>query len=146
MAVQARRIINDAVVRKAARPGEKLLDRAFAFAFKGLVYPQIWEDPVVDMEGLAIERDSRIVCIASGGCNALSYLVADPAAVVAVDLNRAHVALGRLKAAAIRHLPSWRRTMMFPSHTSPWTSVGVPESPSIGPASSIAASTASRSV
>lgn len=113
MAVQARRIIDDAVVRKAARPGEKLLDRAFAFAFKGLVYPQIWEDPVVDMEGLAIERDSRIVCIASGGCNALSYLVADPAAVVAVDLNRAHVALGRLKAAAIRHLPTYERFRRF---------------------------------
>ncbi|WP_338445780.1 DUF3419 family protein [Pelagerythrobacter marensis] len=113
MTVQAKRIIDDAVVRKAAKPGERLLDRAFALAFKGLVYAQIWEDPVVDMEGLAIEPDSRVLCIASGSCNALSYLVADPAQVVAVDLNRAHVALGRLKIAAIRHLPTYDRFRRF---------------------------------
>lgn len=113
MTVQAKRIIDDAVVRKTAKPGEKLLDRAFAFAFKGLVYAQIWEDPLVDMEGLAIERDSRVLCIASGSCNALSYLTADPAQVVAVDLNRAHVALGQLKIAAIRHLPTYDRFRRF---------------------------------
>jgi S-adenosylmethionine-diacylglycerol 3-amino-3-carboxypropyl transferase len=84
---------------------ERLLDRAFALAFRGLVYAQIWEDPVVDMEALDIQPDSRIVTIASGSCNALSYLTADPAQVTAVDLNTAHIALGRLKIAALRHLP-----------------------------------------
>ena len=113
MAVVAKRIIDDAVVRKDAKAGEKLLDKAFALAFKGLVYPQIWEDPVVDMDGLEIGPGMRVMCIASGSCNALSYLTADPAEIVAVDLNRAHVALGRLKIAAIRHLPNYERLRRF---------------------------------
>jgi hypothetical protein len=50
MAAQAKRIIEDAVVRKDAGLGDKLLDKAFALAFKGLVYAQIWEDPIADME------------------------------------------------------------------------------------------------
>ena len=79
--------------------------RAFAFAFQGLVYAQIWEDPVADMAALEIPAGGRIVTIASGGCNALSYLTADPGQIVAVDLNTAHIALGRLKIAALRHLP-----------------------------------------
>lgn len=98
-------LVTQAVVRHEADTGGKFLDRAFAFAFKGLVYAQIWEDPVVDMEALAIRPDSRIITIASGGCNALSYLTADPQAIIAVDLNTAHLALNKLKIAAVRHLP-----------------------------------------
>jgi S-adenosylmethionine-diacylglycerol 3-amino-3-carboxypropyl transferase len=109
MATRAKRIIEDAVVRKDAGLGDKMLDKAFALAFKGLVYAQIWEDPVVDIEGLDMHPDARVMCIASGSCNALSYLTANPASVTAVDLNRAHVALGRLKIAAIKHLPSYER-------------------------------------
>src|SRR5512147_338876 len=116
MATQAKRIIEDAVVRKDAKVGDKLLDKAFALAFKGLVYAQIWEDPVVDMEGLAIQPDSRVMCIASGSCNALSYLTAGPQSVTAVDLNHAHVALGRLKIAAIKHLPNYERFHRFFAH------------------------------
>ncbi|MGB3806038.1 MAG: DUF3419 family protein [Erythrobacter sp.] len=116
MTVQPKRIIADAVVRKEASAKDRLLDKAFALAFNGLVYAQIWEDPVVDMEGLAIEPDSRVMCIASGSCNALSYLTADPAQVTAVDLNRAHVALGRLKITAIRHLPNYERFHRFFGH------------------------------
>jgi len=116
MAQAAKRIIEDAVVRKEAGLGDKLLDKAFALAFRGLVYAQIWEDPVVDMEGLALTPESRVMCIASGSCNALSYLTAGPASVTAVDLNRAHVALGRLKIAAIRHLPNYERFHRFFAH------------------------------
>jgi S-adenosylmethionine-diacylglycerol 3-amino-3-carboxypropyl transferase len=65
------------VVRHEAETGQRLLDRA-ALAFRGLVYAQIWEDPVVDMAALAIEPQHRIVTIASGSCNALSYLTAGP--------------------------------------------------------------------
>ncbi|MEW4448241.1 DUF3419 family protein [Qipengyuania sp. JC766] len=111
------RIIDDAVVRKEGKRGEKLLDKAFATAFKGLVYAQIWEDPVIDMEGLEIRPDSRVMCIASGSCNALSYLIADPAEVTAVDLNRAHVALGRLKIAAVKHLDNYERFRRFFVHS-----------------------------
>jgi S-adenosylmethionine-diacylglycerol 3-amino-3-carboxypropyl transferase len=101
------KLVSKAVVRHDAGAGAKLLDKAFAFAFKGLVYAQIWEDPVVDMAALAIRPDSRIVTIASGGCNALSYLTADPQAITAVDLNGAHLALNRLKIAAVRYLPDY---------------------------------------
>ncbi len=116
MATQAKRIIEDAVIRKDAKVGDKLLDKAFALAFKGLVYAQIWEDPVVDMEGLDIQPDSRVMSIASGSCNALSYLTANPASVTAVDLNHAHVALGKLKIAAIKHLPNYERFHRFFAH------------------------------
>lgn len=84
-----------------------LSERLFAHVFKGLVYPQIWEDPEVDMEALQIHSGHRIVTIASGGCNAMSYLTADPASVEAVDLNTAHVAFNRLKLAAITRLPNY---------------------------------------
>lgn len=113
MAQSARRIIDEAVIREEASLGDKLLDKAFALAFRGLVYAQIWEDPLVDMEGLAIAPGMRVMSIASGSCNALSYLTADPDAVTAVDLNRAHIALSHLKIAAIRHLPSYERFCRF---------------------------------
>ena len=105
--------ISGAVVRQQAEARERLLDKAFAFAFKGLVYAQIWEDPVVDMDALEIGPGQNVVTIASGGCNALSYLVADPAQITAVDLNTAHVALNRLKIAAVRHLPDQAHLRRF---------------------------------
>jgi len=104
--------VKAAAVQSGELSKQGLLERAFAFAFRGLVYAQIWEDPLVDMEALAITPDSRIVTIASGGCNVLSYLTAYPAAITAVDLNTAHVALNRLKLTAALHLPdhaSFRR-------------------------------------
>ena len=107
MASQPNRKIAAAVVREDAERKQRLLDRAFALAFKGLVYAQIWEDPVVDMEALAIEPGNRIATIASGGCNVFSYLTADPAEIVAVDLNTAHVALNNLKRVAIQRLPDY---------------------------------------
>ena len=83
-----------------------MLERLFAFVFDGLVYPQIWEDPVVDLDAMAIEPGHHVVAITSGGCNVLSYLTADPERITAVDLNQAHLSLLKLKQAAIRHLPS----------------------------------------
>lgn len=103
--VQAGKVIDKAVIQHGVASKQGLLERGFAFAFKGLVYAQIWEDPVVDLEALAIQPDNHVVTIASGGCNVLSYLTANPAAITAVDLNTAHVALGNLKLVAARHLP-----------------------------------------
>ncbi|WP_323982161.1 DUF3419 family protein [Novosphingobium aureum] len=107
------RLIEGAVVRDTAGRSARLLDKAFALAFKGLVYAQIWEDPVADMAALQITPESRILTIASGSCNALSYLTADPAAITCVDLNTAHVALGKLKLAAIRHLTDYAHLRRF---------------------------------
>ena len=84
-----------------------VLERVFTLAFSRLVYPQIWEDPVVDMKALEIGPGHEVVAIASGGCNVLSYLTADPARITAVDLNGAHIALGKLKICALQHLPDY---------------------------------------
>ncbi len=96
--------LEQAVHRHRAASKAGISERLFTLAFRGLVYPQIWEDPLVDMAALALKPDSRVLAIASGGCNALSYLTAGPAEVVAVDLNGAHVALGNLKKAALKTL------------------------------------------
>ena len=77
------------------------LERLFTLMFKGFVYNQIWEDPDVDLEALALGPGHRLVTIASGGCNVLNYLAADPERIIAVDLNPNHVALTRLKLAAL---------------------------------------------
>jgi S-adenosylmethionine-diacylglycerol 3-amino-3-carboxypropyl transferase len=97
--------LNEAVRRNRVLSREGLLEVLFAHMFRGLVYPQIWEDPEIDMEALAITPDCHVVAIASGGCNILSYLIANPARITAVDLSKAHVALNRLKLAAARYLP-----------------------------------------
>ncbi len=90
-----------------------VLERLFTLAFKRLVYPQIWEDPVVDMKALDIGPGHEVIAIASGGCNVLSYLMADPASVTAVDLNGAHIALGRLKICAAQNLPDYESFFRF---------------------------------
>jgi S-adenosylmethionine-diacylglycerol 3-amino-3-carboxypropyl transferase len=74
-----------------------LQERLFTLAFRQLVYPQIWEDPNIDREALRLGPTDRLIAIASGGCNVLSYLIDDPQEIIAVDLNGAHVALNRLK-------------------------------------------------
>ncbi|MCP5363625.1 MAG: DUF3419 family protein [Hyphomicrobiales bacterium] len=98
----------------ASRRG--ILERLFTTAFKGFVYPQIWEDPEVDLEALCLTPDSRLVTIASGGCNVLNYLTEAPAKIHAIDLNANHVALTRLKLAAVRHLPDYETFFRFFGH------------------------------
>ncbi len=98
--------LHTAIRQNRALSGQGLLELLFAQLFKGLVYPQIWEDPDIDMEALAITPDCHVVAIASGGCNILSYLIADPGRITALDLNQAHIALNRLKLAAVRELPN----------------------------------------
>ncbi|MBL3578855.1 DUF3419 family protein [Rhodovulum visakhapatnamense] len=94
-----------AVHQNRALSATGLLERAFSRLFQGLVYVQIWEDPVADMAALDLAEGDRVVCIASGGCNVMSYLTRRPAEVAAVDLSPAHVALLSLKRAAALHLP-----------------------------------------
>ena len=105
--------LGQAVQQNRAASVTGVLERAFANQFTGLVYPMIWEDPVVDMQALEIGPDDHVVAIASGGCNVMSYLTAAPASVEAVDLSPAHIALNRLKYAAARHLPNWRAFFQF---------------------------------
>jgi S-adenosylmethionine-diacylglycerol 3-amino-3-carboxypropyl transferase len=109
----AKRRMGAAVRRHRAFSRTGALEVLFTWAFRHMVYPQIWEDPEVDMEALAITPDCDIVTIASGGCNVLSYLIAAPRSITAVDLNTAHVALNRLKIAAAKYLPDWESFYRF---------------------------------
>src|SRR6202142_2181407 len=95
-------IIAGAVGNSKGDEEATIWDRLFAFWFRRLVYTQIWEDPVADLAALQLPLGSTIVTISSGGCNALSYLTAQPAQAYAVDLNEAHLSLLKLKLAAIR--------------------------------------------
>ena len=106
-------LVGRAMHRNSLLSVEGVLERVFSFAFRGLVYPQIWEDPVVDMAAMEIKPHHHIVTIASGGCNVLSYLMAAPARITAVDLNPAHVALTRLKLAGLTSLPGWEEFYRF---------------------------------
>jgi S-adenosylmethionine-diacylglycerol 3-amino-3-carboxypropyl transferase len=108
-----KRNLQQAVHRNRALSRAGLAERLFTLAFRGLVYPQIWEDPLIDMEALAIGEGDRVVTIASGGCNVLSCLVAAPAHVTALDLNGAHVALTRLKLKALQSLPDHESFFAF---------------------------------
>jgi S-adenosylmethionine-diacylglycerol 3-amino-3-carboxypropyl transferase len=103
----------DAAVLQDGDAATGWLERLFSRLFLGLVYPQIWEDPVVDMEALEISAEDNLVCIASGSCNLMSYLTAGPASVTAVDLSPAHVALGKLKLTAAQALPDYAAFYQF---------------------------------
>lgn len=105
--------LRQAVHRHKATSRQGIQERLFTLAFSGLVYPQIWEDPVVDLEALAPKEGERLVAIASGSCNVLSYLAAAPIRITAIDLNPAHVALGKLKVAALARLPDYESFRSF---------------------------------
>ena len=105
--------LKQAVRRHRLLSREGLLEQLFERLFRGLVYTQIWEDPEIDLEALALGPDCHVVAIASGGCNVLSYLPAGPARITAVDLSLAHVALNRLKLVAASRLPSWEMFYRF---------------------------------
>ena len=59
--------LTKAVRRNRAFFREGLLERMFERLFRGLVYTQIWEDPEIDLEALALGPGCHIVAIASGG-------------------------------------------------------------------------------
>lgn len=101
-----RELLDRAILQNNRTSKEGVSERLFALAFRGLVYPQIWEDPVIDMEALDVQPNHHMLTIASGGCNVFSYLTAGPAKVTAVDLNAGHVALNNLKRAALQYLPN----------------------------------------
>ena len=99
--------LRQAVHRHKAASRQGMQERLFTLAFSGLVYPQIWEDPVVDLEALKLKDGERLIAIASGGCNILSYLTAADVSVTAIDLNPAHIALNKLKMTAAQQLPNY---------------------------------------
>jgi S-adenosylmethionine-diacylglycerol 3-amino-3-carboxypropyl transferase len=103
----------DAVQNEKTTTKQGILQKMFAVWFDAFVYNQIWEDPRVDLQALKFDENSRVLTISSGGCNALNYLVESPQSVTAVDLNRHHIFLLRLKIAALKHLPTYEDFFNF---------------------------------
>src|ERR1700712_993446 len=101
-------LIADAVRNSRSQDQSTAWDRLFAFWFRRLVYTQIWEDPEADLVALQLPVGATIVTISSGGCNALSYLAANPAQVYAIDLNQAHLALLKLKIAGLKTFRNYK--------------------------------------
>ena len=106
-------LIADAANNSPAQDDPAIWSRMVAFWLRRLVYTQIWEDPEADLAALQLPLGSTIVTISCGGCNALSYLTAQPAQVYAVDCNEAHLALLKLKLAGIRAFSSYSDFWQF---------------------------------
>ncbi|MGL5017044.1 MAG: DUF3419 family protein [Luteolibacter sp.] len=66
-----------------------------------MIYNCAWEDPRIDRELMELDRDSTVVMITSAGCNALDYLLDDPARIHSIDVNFRQNALLELKQALI---------------------------------------------
>jgi S-adenosylmethionine-diacylglycerol 3-amino-3-carboxypropyl transferase len=69
-------------------------------ALHELVFTQSWEDPALDRAAFATKPGARIATVGSGGCNALTFLLDDPAEIFAFDYNPTQVWVLELKAAA----------------------------------------------
>src|SRR5579864_7208242 len=106
-------LLEKAAHQRPATTRRGALERLFTLMFQGFVYNQIWEDPDVDLAALELKPHHRVLTIASGGCNVLNYLAADPARIVAVDLNDNHIALTRLKISALANLPDYEAFFRF---------------------------------
>ena len=106
-------LLEKAAHQRPANTKRGALERLFTLMFQGFVYNQIWEDPDIDLEALELKAHHRLITIASGGCNVLNYLAADPAKIVAVDLNDNHIALTRLKLSALANLPGYDAFFRF---------------------------------
>ncbi|MDZ4402120.1 BtaA family protein [Prosthecobacter sp.] len=95
-------------LHKPTRPRPvRLLKSAHDMVFRhvhnsNLIYNTAWEDPRLDRQLMKLDRDSRVVMITSAGCNALDYLLDDPAEIHAVDMNYRQNALLEFKQALIR--------------------------------------------
>ncbi len=94
--------------------GDWVSGRVFRLVHENnLVYNTCWEDPRLDHEALQLTEEDRVLVITSAGCNALDYVLREPAQVVAVDMNPRQNALLELKIAGIRRLPFHDYFQMF---------------------------------
>lgn len=111
--MNSEQLVLEAVKQKEASKRQSVLQKLFAFWFDAFVYNQIWEDSRVDLQALQLNEKSSVLTISSGGCNALNYLIENPASITAVDLNRHHVYLLNLKIAALKFLPAYEDFFNF---------------------------------
>jgi len=69
---------------------------------KHIVYNACNEDPSVDSVLMDIDPESVICMLCSAGCNALHYLLDDPAHIDCIDFNPCQIALADLKFTTIK--------------------------------------------
>jgi S-adenosylmethionine-diacylglycerol 3-amino-3-carboxypropyl transferase len=82
----------------------KIKNKVFSKIHTGnLVYNTCWEDPRCDRELLQMDASSRVLMLTSAGCNALDYLLDNPASIDCVDMNPRQNALLDLKSALIQY-------------------------------------------
>jgi S-adenosylmethionine-diacylglycerol 3-amino-3-carboxypropyl transferase len=88
--------------------------RAFVHSkvFRDILYSQCWEDPEMDRIAFGTKPGDIVFSITSGGCNALSFLLDDPAKVICLDMNRFQNYLLSLKINAFKTL-SYDETLEF---------------------------------
>lgn len=72
--------------------------------FNDILYGQCWEDPEMDRIAFGTKRGETIFSISSGGCNALAFLLDNPAEVICLDLNPFQNYLLSLKMNAFKKL------------------------------------------
>ena len=58
-------LLGEAVHQNRALSIAGVLERTFTFAFRSMVYPQIWEDPRADMQALQLDNSSRMMSLVS---------------------------------------------------------------------------------
>jgi S-adenosylmethionine-diacylglycerol 3-amino-3-carboxypropyl transferase len=80
--------------------------------FRDILYAQCWEDPEMDRIAFGTKSGDTVFSITSGGCNALAFLLDDPAKVICLDMNRFQNYLLSLKISAFKTL-SYDETLEF---------------------------------
>lgn len=86
-------------------------------SFDFIRYATVWEDPVVLLQALNIEKNDQVLSIASAGDNCFSLLMADPKLIVAADINPVQLHLTELKIKAIQEL-SYQEVLAFLGYSS----------------------------
>jgi S-adenosylmethionine-diacylglycerol 3-amino-3-carboxypropyl transferase len=85
----------------------------FSKAFQGILYNQIWEDPEVDRQALQLDKNSKVIAISSGGCNALNYLIDAPQKISMVDIQYNHLQIAKMRFYALKYLPTYEDLLQF---------------------------------
>ena len=86
-------------------------------SFDFIRYATVWEDPVVLLQALNIQKNDQVLSIASAGDNCFSLLMADPKLIVAADINPVQLQLTELKIKAIQVL-SYPEVIAFLGYSS----------------------------
>ena len=87
---------------------DRIPRRQFGGAIDGrLLFAQVREDPVLEIDALRVRSGGRYIVVGSGGCTALSMLAGGAGHVAAVDLNKTQNHVTELKAVALGVVSPW---------------------------------------